>query len=252
MLLLPLFPLVFLIASSQFVPFKVDHDGNLLPRASLRSVLDQQIEWYLKCGNASKTGGYATWISNAFMTGDCVPDGFAVLPGIGPSQALQAMVLYLSLPDSSNSSVSRRDVLDLANSLASYLVKETLTPNEGAWPGVPRSTGISAFPITVSAQADALYGPDTIGIEEKKSVLVSFVTNRAGQGCNGWSGSRSICKSHKQFTFPQRLAAHCFSACKEHSLGSGSVSCTVFIPSEFQDWSFVQRQGDRFLFSEKT
>lgn len=70
-----------MLCSAQFVPFKTDGNGNLVAREDLRSMVDRQIAYYVRCGGNSTTHGYPTWISNAFMNGDCEPDGLAVLPG---------------------------------------------------------------------------------------------------------------------------------------------------------------------------
>ena len=156
----------------QFVPWKLDEDGNLLAADDLRAVLDRQISFYVKvCGHVNASG-YPIWIANAFADGQCRAAGLAVLPGIGPSQALQALIAYLSLSPSNVSQSLHGDVSNLCTLLARYIMKETLTPAYFAWPSVPRSTGISSFPITVSAQGDALFGPDTI--EPDKSAMAGY------------------------------------------------------------------------------
>lgn len=74
----------------------------------------------------------------------------------------------------------------MCHSLATYLVDETMTPVDGVWPFVPRSTGISAFPLTVSAQGDALYGVNTI--EPDKSAMAGYALALFGN----WTNSAAL------------------------------------------------------------
>jgi len=140
-----------------------DPSGRLLPWTSWEDAIDREMAWYLRC---LIEHGYPRFVWMTFMDGsynpierrrDFIP---AMQNGMG-------IISYLRYDHYKRRKDAR--VLEFARSMGDYPVKEALTPDEGAYPRFPRSTGLRARfpqPPDCGSQADQPYEiqPDKGGI----------------------------------------------------------------------------------------
>jgi hypothetical protein len=98
------------------------------------------------------------FVSTTFMGGDYKPTRMDTIPC---TQDGMGIIGYLKYWEYKGKSDAR--VLDLARKMGDYLVKETLTPNRGAYPRFTRSTGYYMdFPLFRSSQGDIRYGVNVV------------------------------------------------------------------------------------------
>jgi len=143
-----------------------DDNGNLLPWLSWEDAVELEMNWYLNC--PIEDYGYPVFVYNTFMNGYYEWDGFVIIPGMQDGMGIISYVKYFEYTGRTN-----HQVLEWAKLMASYILNQTLTPNEGPYANFPRSSGLNmAFPLDVSAQADVLFGPDTI--EPDKGGIVGY------------------------------------------------------------------------------
>jgi hypothetical protein len=133
-----------------------DENGKLLPWTSWRDALDREMKWYLNCPQDSH--GYPNFVFTTFMDEKyqayrtdeipCTQDGMGIIS-------------YLKYWRFTGKSDGR--VLEWAGKMGDYLVEQTLTPDEGAYPRFTRSTGVNTeFPLVQSSQGDAKCGKNVI------------------------------------------------------------------------------------------
>jgi hypothetical protein len=133
-----------------------DTDGKLLPWTPWEDAIGLEMEWYLKCPVNDR--GYPNFVVMTFMD-----DKYQVsrLDSIPATQNGTAIMSYLKWWEFKGKSDPR--ILDWAWRMGDYLVRETLTPNKGAWPRFTRSTGYYMdFPLFRSSQGDSRYGRNVI------------------------------------------------------------------------------------------
>ena len=133
-----------------------DEGGKLLPWTSWREALTREMDFYLKC--PADKGGYPRFVSMTFMDGKYETSRLDTIPCTQNGLGILSYLKYYEYTGKSNPKV-----LAWACKMGDYLVKEALTPNKGAYPRFPRSTGFCIdFPLTRSSQGDLRYGPNVI------------------------------------------------------------------------------------------
>ena len=140
-----------------------DSHGVLLPWTGFADAIDREMSWYAHCPIEH---GYPRYVWMTFMDGnykpverrmDTIP---AMQNGMGILSYLKYYHYKLDEP---------AWVLEHARAMGDYLVKESLTPDQGKWPRFTRSTGLRArFPLPpdCGTQSDRPYEiePDKGGI----------------------------------------------------------------------------------------
>lgn len=142
---------------------RVDSDGRLLPWTPWIAALDREMRFYQSC---PADRGYPRFAYVTFLDAEWIPsrDRTDTIPS---TQAGTGILSYLKYDELSGK--SEPAYLRTACAIGNYLVKETLTPNEGAYPAFTRSTGKrDQFPLPpdCGCQADRPHEiePDKGGI----------------------------------------------------------------------------------------
>lgn len=158
-----------------------DAAGRLLPWTSWNKALQLEMQRYRE---APSDHGYPVFVTEAFLQGDWTPEPMR-RDTIPATQNGVGILSYLAWYTHSG----HRDAAALATARAmgDYLLKEALTPNEGAWPRFPRSTGTRGqFPQAADAgsQADHPYEiePDKGGIAGYALLRLAGVTGERRYG----------------------------------------------------------------------
>ena len=135
---------------------RYDAQGKLLPWASWDQVLNLEMEWYLACPTGKK--GYPVCFYTTFMDGEYQPYRNDFIPSTQLGMGIISYVKYWRYLGKSDPRVMKQ-----AAAMGDFLLKECLTPDEGAYPRFPRSTGDwTTLPIAVSSQGDGPYGTNVI------------------------------------------------------------------------------------------
>ncbi len=151
---------------------RFDVAGHLLPWTSWADALDREMRFYRTC---PIDRGYPRFVTQTFLNADWTPeqDRHDTIPAM---QNGMGILSYLKFYEWSG----KRDALYLATARAmgDYLVRETLTPATGKYPGFPHSTGTRGqFPLAADTgtQNDRPYEiePDKGGIVGYALVLLS-------------------------------------------------------------------------------
>jgi len=146
--------------------------GQLRPWAPWNDVLDREMNFYQRCPTER---GYPRFVLATFLDGDFtpIPDRTDSIPSTQNGMGILSYLKFHELR-------GQRDpkYLRTAQSMGDYLVKETLTPNSGAYPNFTRSTGKrDQFPLAADcgSQADRPYEiePDKGGIAGLALALLS-------------------------------------------------------------------------------
>jgi hypothetical protein len=133
-----------------------DPQGRLLPWTPWTDAIQREMNFYAKC--PVNTKGYPAFVCATFLGGDY---NIIRMDSIPATQNGLAILGYLKYWEHGGRQDARE--LDTAKIMGDYLVKETLTPNEGVYPRFTRSTGFHMdFPLFRSSQGDARYGQDVI------------------------------------------------------------------------------------------
>lgn len=140
-----------------------DAQGKLLPWTSWDDAVGREVNWYLKC--PADDHGYPLYASTTFLDGHYKPSRMDNIPCTQDGMGILSYLKYWEY-------TGRNDqrVLNRARAFGNYLVRETLTPDRGAYPRFTRSTGFYMdFPLFRSSQGDARHGrnivqPDKGGI----------------------------------------------------------------------------------------
>ncbi|HWY95231.1 MAG TPA: hypothetical protein VNX69_08575 [Steroidobacteraceae bacterium] len=146
--------------------------GQLRPWAPWNDVLDREMNFYQRCPTER---GYPRFVLATFLDGDFtpIPDRTDSIPSTQNGMGILSYLKFHELR-------GQRDpkYLRTAQAMGDYLVKETLTPNSGAYPNFTRSTGKrDQFPLAADcgSQADRPYEiePDKGGIAGLALALLS-------------------------------------------------------------------------------
>jgi len=149
-----------------------DASGQLRPWAPWNDVLDREMNFYQRCPTER---GYPRFVLATFLDGDFtpIPDRTDSIPSTQNGMGILSYLKFHELR-------GQRDpkYLRTAQAMGDYLVKETLTPNSGAYPKFTRSTGKrDQFPQAADcgSQADRPYEiePDKGGIAGLALALLS-------------------------------------------------------------------------------
>jgi hypothetical protein len=133
-----------------------DGQRKLVPWTSWDDALQREVNWYMKC--PSNEHGYPIFVCTTFMDGRYKPSRMDNIPC---TQAGMGILSYLKYWEYTGRTDQR--VLDRACKFGDYLVRETLTPDRGAYPRFTRSTGYYMdFPLFRSSQGDARHGCNTV------------------------------------------------------------------------------------------
>src|ERR1017187_6434294 len=134
-----------------------------MPWTSWNAALDREMAFYRQC---PADHGYPRFAYVTFLDGNWIPaaDRCDTIPAPQAGMGILSYLKYYELRGQ-----RERAYLHTACSMGDYLVKETLTPNSGKYPGFTRSTGTrDRFPQPADAgsQADRPYEiePDKGGI----------------------------------------------------------------------------------------
>jgi hypothetical protein len=153
-------------------PVSVDASGQLRPWTSWTDALGREMAFYQQC---PAERGYPRFVLATFLDGDWTPNPDRT-DSIPATQNGMGILSYLKFHELRGA--PDRAYLRTACAMGDYLVKETLTPNEGPYPKFTRSTGkCDQFPqlADCGAQADRPYEiePDKGGIAGYALVLLS-------------------------------------------------------------------------------
>ncbi len=114
------------------------------------------MDWYLKC--PLDVHGYPNFVFMTFMDGTYDVNRLDSIPATQNGLAILSYLKYWEFTGK-----TKPKVLEWARRTGDYLVRETLTPNRGAYPKFTRSTGYYMdFPLFRSAQGDSRYTRNTI------------------------------------------------------------------------------------------
>jgi hypothetical protein len=148
-----------------------DQRGTLQPWTSWRDALKREVNWYLKC---PATNGYPNFVTMTFMRDDYHPrlDRPDFIPATQNGMGIISYLKYHAWTGRKNP-----QLIAIARAMGDYLVKESLTPDEGKYPRFPRSTGIRLKfpqPPDCGSQADQPHEiqPDKGGIAAYALVLL--------------------------------------------------------------------------------
>ncbi len=145
---------------------RYDADGKLLPWTSWNDALAREMEWYLNC--PLDPHGYPVFVFTTFMNDAYQPYKLDIIPCTQDGMGILSYLKYWEYKERSDPRV-----LEWARKMGDYLVKETLTPDEGAYPRFTRSTGDNRdFPLKTASQGDAMYGVNVI--EPDKGGLAGY------------------------------------------------------------------------------
>ncbi len=140
-----------------------DRNGALLPWTSWTDALSREMNWYLQC---PLEFGYPRFVWMTFMTGNYLPDPNRTdfIPATQNGMGIISYLKYYTYDPLKN-----KKLIAWAKYVGDYLVKESCTPDSGAYPRFTRSTGICAKmpqPPDCGTQGDAPYDiqPDKGGI----------------------------------------------------------------------------------------
>ncbi|NIA29943.1 MAG: hypothetical protein GWP06_08550, partial [Actinobacteria bacterium] len=150
-------------------------NGKLLPWTPWTWALRKEMDWYLNCPIGKH--GYPVFIYTTFMDENYKPYRTDTIPCTQLGMGIISYIKYYYY-------TGRADpkILKMARLMGDYLINETLTPDDGAYPRFTRSTGYNTdFPITRSAQGDEKLGvnviePDKGGIAGYALVLLYDAT----------------------------------------------------------------------------
>ena len=143
-----------------------DDAGKLLPWTSWDEILRLEMEWYLGCPSGEKD--YPVYFYATSMDDDFEPYCTDFIPATQLGMGVVSYVKYWRYLGKSD-----RRVMKQALRMGDFLIDECLTPDEGAYPRFPRSTGdFTTLPIERSAQGDATHGPNVI--EPDKGGIVGY------------------------------------------------------------------------------
>jgi hypothetical protein len=152
-------------------PAVYDQRGNLRPWTTWRDALKREVNWYLKC---PVTNGYPNFVTMTFMRDDYNPrlDRPDFIPATQNGMGIISYLKYYEWTGRKNP-----QLIAMARAMGDYLVKESLTPDEGKYPRFLRSTGIRLKfpqPPDCGSQADRPYEiqPDKGGIAAYALVLL--------------------------------------------------------------------------------
>jgi len=140
---------------------KYDAHGQLLPWTSWSDAIDREMEWYLRC---PWENGYPRFVQITFMGGDYGASRRDTIPAMQNGMGILSYLKYYHWKKESDPRI-----LKIARAMGDFLIKETLTPDTGAYPRFTRSTGWRGqLPLQADAgsQADLPYEtePDKAGI----------------------------------------------------------------------------------------
>ncbi len=135
---------------------KYDAQGKLIPWTSWEDAIKREMAWYQRC--PVKEHGYPVFIYATFMNDNYTPYKTDIIPCTQDGMGILSYLKYWEYTGKTDA-----HVLALAKKMGDYLVYETLTPDEGAYPRFTRSTGNHTdFPLKKSSQGDANYGVNVI------------------------------------------------------------------------------------------
>ncbi len=157
---------------------RYDASGRLLPWTSWNRALDLEMHFYRSC---PLDRGYPRFVTSTFLDGDWNPH-----PGrtdtIPATQNGMGILSYLGY----HALRGGRDPhwVDTARAMGDYLVRETLTPADGNYPGFTRSTGVRdrlPLPADAGSQGDRPYEiePDKGGIAGYALLCLAAATGEA-------------------------------------------------------------------------
>jgi hypothetical protein len=142
---------------------RFDRHGRLLPWIAWNTALDREMHFYQQC---PVDHGYPRFVSVTFLDGDWKPqpDRMDTIPATQDGMGIISYLKFYELR-------GKRDVtyVNSARAMGDYVMKEALTPDTGAYPRFPRSTGKRGNfpqPPDCGSQADHPYEiePDKGGI----------------------------------------------------------------------------------------
>jgi hypothetical protein len=155
-----------------------DAAQRLQPWTSWSDALEREMRFYQRCPHDH---GYPRFAVATFLDGACspLPDRTDSVPATQDGMGIISYLKYFDLRGRRES-----QYLDSARAMGDYLIKETLTPDTGAYPRFPRSTGsATAFPQPADAgrQDDRPYEiePDKGGIAGYALTLLYAATHDA-------------------------------------------------------------------------
>lgn len=120
---------------------RYDRLGRLLPWTSWEDALGREMKWYQKCPSVH---GYPAFVTLTFMDGSykAVEHRADTIPAMQNGMGILSYLKYYAYQGRTNA-----ELLGTACSMADYLIREAVTPDQGRYPRFVRSTGVrGAFP----------------------------------------------------------------------------------------------------------
>ena len=144
---------------------RIDASGRLLPWTSWTAALDREMEFYQQC---PRDAGYPRFLHATFLDAQWnpFPDRTDTIPA---TQNGMGILSYLKFHELRGRD---RRFLTTACAMGDYLVRETLTPNTGAYPAFTRSTGKRGqFPLAADSGSQ---GDRPFEIEPDKGGIAGY------------------------------------------------------------------------------
>jgi hypothetical protein len=153
-------------------PVRFDAEGRLRPWTTWNAALDREMSFYQQC---PLEDGYPRFVLATFLDAAWTPmaDRTDTIPATQNGMGIISYLKFHALRGGGESAYLRT-----ARAMGDYLVRETLTPRAGRYPGFTRSTGTRLrlpLPADCGAQADRPYEiePDKGGIAGYALMLLS-------------------------------------------------------------------------------
>lgn len=144
------------LAKIGFHEARYDRQGKLLPWKNWEDLLETEMGWYYAAPKGKS--GYPVYFYTTFLDPEYKPYKTDIIPC---TQLGMGIISYLKYWEYTG----KKDSLALKYALwmGEFLVREASTPDRGAYPLFPRSTGNHEdIPLTRSSQGDANYGEQVI------------------------------------------------------------------------------------------
>lgn len=141
-----------------------DANGLLLPPpGGVQGAVDHSVQYYaLSPRDLPLAHGFPPFVWATFTAGDYIPTSLDIIAGMQDGMGLIGYLKYYARAKAGRGG-NATAALDAAIFLGDYLSLWSLTPSQGVWSNVTRSTGINLeWPLFSSSQGDANFGINCI------------------------------------------------------------------------------------------
>lgn len=149
---------------------RYDEQGLLQPWTDFPDTIEREMAWYLACPFEQ---GYPRFVCTTFMEGDysASPERDDFIPATQNSMGILSYLKYFQFRGR-----TQPRILALAQAMGDFLLDQALTPDQGAYPRFPRSTGRRGhFPLPADCGAQ---GDRPFEIQPDKGGMVGYALVR--------------------------------------------------------------------------